>query len=176
MQLRLTPILRRPMTLLLLLLLPLLLLRLLLLLPLLLVLQHFLLMLVLVRLPLRLLLLRLPRTTLLRMLLPLQLLPVPPPTATLQMPQRLLLLLLMMPLKLLRSEALAQGIQLFEFRDPAGSRLPEFTAGATRAAGSAVTPPDTMNAITSALSAASGRTAVVGKINSWPAKLYDCGR
>jgi len=33
-----------------------------------------------------------------------------------------------------------------------------------------------MNAITSALSASSTVTALVGKINSEPAKLYDCGR
>ena len=42
--------------------------------------------------------------------------------------------------------------------------------------GIAVTPPDTMNAITSALSTASGSTALDGKISSEPAKLYDCGR
>ena len=33
-----------------------------------------------------------------------------------------------------------------------------------------------MNAITSALSASSGVTALVGKMSSEPAKLYDCGR
>src|SRR6478752_5453519 len=45
-----------------------------------------------------------------------------------------------------------------------------------RGGGGIVTPPDTMNAMTSALSASSGSTALVGKIRSDPAKLYDCGR
>src|SRR6476661_2864908 len=45
-----------------------------------------------------------------------------------------------------------------------------------RGGGGIVTPPDTMNAITSELSASSGSTALVGKMRSDPAKLYDCGR
>ena len=39
-----------------------------------------------------------------------------------------------------------------------------------------VTPPDTMNAMTSALSAARGATAAAGTTSMLPAKLYDCGR
>ena len=45
----------------------------------------------------------------------------------------------------------------------------------SRRIGGTVTPPETMNAMTSALSASRGVTALAGKIMSWPAKLYDCG-
>ncbi|MFM9971861.1 MAG: PDR/VanB family oxidoreductase [Burkholderiales bacterium] len=36
----------------------------------------------------------------------------------------------MIPLKIVRAEPLAQGIQLFDLRDPSGAVLPEFTPGA----------------------------------------------
>ena len=36
----------------------------------------------------------------------------------------------MIPLKIVRAEPAAHGIQLFELRDPAGAVLPEFSAGA----------------------------------------------
>ncbi len=36
----------------------------------------------------------------------------------------------MIPLKIVRAEAIAAGIQLFELRDPSGGALPEFSAGA----------------------------------------------
>ncbi len=38
------------------------------------------------------------------------------------------------------------------------------------------TPPDTINAMTSELSASRGWTLSVGTIKRLPAKLYDCGR
>ena len=35
-----------------------------------------------------------------------------------------------MPLRVTRNDKIADGIHLFEFRDPAGKQLPQFTAGA----------------------------------------------
>jgi phthalate 4,5-dioxygenase reductase subunit len=35
-----------------------------------------------------------------------------------------------MPLRVTRNDEIADGIYLFEFRDPAGNQLPQFTAGA----------------------------------------------
>src|SRR5664279_5904533 len=36
----------------------------------------------------------------------------------------------MMPLRVTRNDKIAEGINLFEFRDPGGKPLPEFSAGA----------------------------------------------
>ena len=60
------------------------------------------------------------------------------------------------------------GAPAIRFETPGGVRR-------SRRTGGTVTPPETMNAITSALSASRMVTAVAGKIMSWPAKLYDCG-
>jgi hypothetical protein len=49
-------------------------------------------------------------------------------------------------------------------------------ARGSRDAGTPVTPPDTMNAITSALAASSGSSIEDGKTTRFPAKLYDCGK